>query len=528
MIMEILRGDNMSYLNSQIIIAKTIKNDRNYTNVYDGDMLAVVNSAGHFVASSSTYSFIRDDGSISTDFSYSQALQCNYVAFQNPDYANRWFFGWIDHIEYKGERNIRIHYTIDYWSTWYNSLVKNPVFVEREHVALDSFGSHTLPEPVKPGMLINQNITNKYYTSFSIIVFWVPQQITSAEPGYAINNIYYTPVNVNRYDCSQSGLNNLFIDFSTGSLANSTVICVNVIPNNFIPVSAQTIKNIPPEMVTIEDTINFTLPQHINGYQPVNNKCFLYPYNMVSVNNGNSEKVLKYEKFSGIALLGGELIISGGIMPNGGASIYPIDYDGRSGKNVAESLTLGDFPMVAVPSDSYAAWLAQKSSGVVIQGILNTLTGAIAGGLKGGVAGAAAGGSMGLVGGVTNYISQEEAARTERDSITGTNNVDLDLINGLMGFSISQKCCRFDDIKRIDFFFSQFGYNVSETKTPNYTGREYWNYVKINGNAGYGEMPENAREEINRILNSGTTIWHNEANMGNYFVGGSKMENPTV
>ena len=157
-----------------------------------------------------------------------------------------------------------------------------------------------------------------------------------------------------------------------------------------------------------------------------------------------------------------------------------------------------------------------------------TLTGALAGGMKGGWVGAAVGAGAGLVGGITNYVAQEESARAERDSVIGTNNADLDMVNSLLGYSFSQKCCIADDAERIDRFFSQFGYNVSTVKVPNYNGRSHWNYVKINGNAGYGNMPEDARSVLNNILNKGVTIWHNEANLGNYFIGGTKMENPIV
>lgn len=512
--------------NSKIIIADNIRVDKDYINVFDGDMLTVVNS--HIVASANNFSFIRKNRRLKVNFTYAQCIRANYIAFQNPDYSNKWFFAWIDSVEYVGENTVEIEFTIDVFSTWWSSITRLPVFVEREHVLDDVFGVHTLPEPVKADMLLNQTVVNKFYTDFSIVVFYTYNQISSADLGYALNDIYFTPCEVNRYDCNQTGLAALQSDLAYGnSLNNANIIAINCIPNSFLPASARIIKNLPP-LDTETDSVIMPLPVNLNGYVPVNKKCFMYPYNMLTVNNGNIEKTYKYEKFTNLANTGAVFNISMGLLPNGAAAVYPFNYDGRSGANVAESLSLGDIPMVAFPIDSYGAWLAQKSSGTVIQGIMSTLTGAIAGGLKGGAVGAAIGAGAGLVGGVTNYIAQEEAARAEKDNITGTNNTDLDMVNSLMGFSFSQKCIKSDDAERIDRFFSQFGYNVSMVKQPNYIGRTYWNYVKINGSCGYGQLPEADREQINQILNKGTTIWHDHSTLGNYFAGGTKMENPVI
>ena len=515
---------------STIIVARNMKMDRDYVNVLsvsDAAMLSAVQA--NAVQTATNYTFIREErNTVKVNMDYASVITCNYMAFQNPDYSNKWFFAWIDSVEYVGENTVRIRFTVDIWSTWHNSMNWWPVFVEREHVNDDTFGLHTLPEPVRADLMISQHTNNRFWTAYSIIVFYTNAQVSSADLGYDINHMYCSPSQVNRYDCSQAGIGALQADLATGgSLATANIISMSVVPNAIIPASQRTVKAIA-ETQTTDYTVNFTLPVELDGYVPVNRKCFLHPYNYLSVNNGNIEKVYKYEKFNNILSAQIELNITGGIMPNGAATLYPQDYDGKTGSNVAESLSIGDFPMIVYPIDSYAAWLAQKSGGTVIQGIMSTLTGALAGGLKGGLPGAAIGAGAGLVGGVTNYISQEESARAEKDHVTGTNNVNVDMVNSLMGYSFCQKCAVADDAARIDHFFSQFGYNVSEVKTPNYTGRTYWNYVKINGSAGYGALPESAREEINRILNKGTTLWHSHSTMGNYYAGGTKMQNPAI
>ena len=75
--------------NGKIIIAKDIKLDKRYKEVLnfsESDMLNLVNT--NKVADATNYSFIREKGVISVNFSYSDCLKCNYMAFQNTDYSH--------------------------------------------------------------------------------------------------------------------------------------------------------------------------------------------------------------------------------------------------------------------------------------------------------------------------------------------------------------------------------------------------------------------------------------------------------
>lgn len=68
----------------------------------------------------------------------------------------------------------------------------------------------------------------------------------------------------------------------------------------------------------------------------------------------------------------------------------------------------------------------------------------------------------------------------------------------------------------IDNYFSMFGYKTNQVKIPNTTGRLSWNYVKTVGCDVQGSIPQYATEAINAIFNTGITIWHNPAWVGDY------------
>ena len=147
----------MSTLQSKIRICKGIKLDKEYNNVVNytvANLLALCESQDHLVASANDYSFIRARGTISTNFTYSDCLKCNYMAFQNKDYDNKWFFAFIDDVKFISDGCTEIEYTVDAWSTFYNDLTIDNCFVIREHTNNDAIGANTIPENLDVGQVI--------------------------------------------------------------------------------------------------------------------------------------------------------------------------------------------------------------------------------------------------------------------------------------------------------------------------------------------------------------------------------------
>ena len=141
----------MSQRNSKIILCKNINIDREYKNVTDyttNHMLALCRSSDHLIRELSDYSFVRVENRnrINTDFTYSECIQANYIAIQNPDFSNKWFFAFIDKVEYNSEVATIINFTIDAWTTWFDDWNPRTCLVLREHVNDDTIGLHTFPE----------------------------------------------------------------------------------------------------------------------------------------------------------------------------------------------------------------------------------------------------------------------------------------------------------------------------------------------------------------------------------------------
>ena len=158
--------------NSELILCSNIRLDRAYSNVIDyseSDMLSLCRT--NKIAGDNNYQFIRDNGYLFTSIPYGTALQGNYIAFQNPDYSNKWFFGFVDDVKYEGENCTRINYTIDQFSTWFRDLTLNDCLVVREHTNDDTIGSNTIEESINTGEMISEDETkDSSFNDFALII----------------------------------------------------------------------------------------------------------------------------------------------------------------------------------------------------------------------------------------------------------------------------------------------------------------------------------------------------------------------
>lgn len=72
----------------------------------------------------------------------------NYLMFQNTSFGNRWFYAFVTQVNYVNNKTTELVYEIDVMQTYLFDVTLKPCFVEREHVSDDTFGKHTLPEPI--------------------------------------------------------------------------------------------------------------------------------------------------------------------------------------------------------------------------------------------------------------------------------------------------------------------------------------------------------------------------------------------
>lgn len=531
----------MTTLNSEIILCKGIRMDKQYVNVLSykqSKMLELCRSNTHLVASKDDYSFIRNTGGIKTSFTYNQCLQANYIAFQNKDYSNKWFFAFIDEVIFRGENNTEIRYTVDAWSTWYDNWTKKNCFINRQHVLNDTIGSNLVDENLNVGEVIErsstettelgtewcvaiestynpdtkQDYTGSYVqqgTPRAVPIFVIPRVEWEGSTFFPINKLenflnYVNTKNkiesiINIYIIPQS-LVTLGIHYNAGEGANA-----------FDFYSLEANQDTPPAI-----SKSITKNTSFDDFTPKNMKVYTYPYNYLEVtNNIGNINIYKYENFSTNNM---QFDIEGVICCGCSIRLVPKNYKGST-KNYDEIVPLAKYPPCAWTNDAYTNWLTQNAVNIQSQflslgastvgSVANIAMGNVAGGITGGLSVAQQ--TLGIIG---EFRKADMLSNVQH----GENSGDVNFAFRKNTFTFKKMSAKTEYLKIIDDYFTRFGYAIKKIDNPHLTGRRNWNYIEIgsNENIGYGDVPSSYMTEINNACRKGVTIWHNHENLGDY------------
>ena len=77
-----------------------------------------------------------------------EAVQCNYLYFQNTSFENKTFYAFITGWEYINNVTTEITYELDVMQTFWFDIDLKACFVEREHSLTDVAGANTVPENI--------------------------------------------------------------------------------------------------------------------------------------------------------------------------------------------------------------------------------------------------------------------------------------------------------------------------------------------------------------------------------------------
>ena len=512
--------------------------------------------------------FQRKDGTIRWPGSMEDILEYNYCMYRNKSHGNKWFYAFIENMEYISDSMTAIKIKTDVWQTWQFSINWKRSFVEREHVSDDTFGLHTLEEGLNPGEYFAQAVADYNYTSGALCVAVqcsdLPDDVLDHEldgPGDTIRHrsriyngipnglymlVFAGGITNPDYTELYESLNG-FLKWMDSDGKGEGVVAMYIMPASFI---SSYLTNPPTYFEKSNGTQGFSayvLDQttspfdlgsrtmyknpHFQGYYPKNNKCLCYPYNYLLIsNNGGNDFVYHWEDFVESGTIGTAKFKAYGVLSQGcDIKFVPTNYKNTlNNDGYIWSINGQKLPIVSWKSDYYLNWQAShgwnavnnsiehlekrqspeyKSANNVsgIESVGNLLT------------------DMGnyvgkFLGAIHETISgQDYQAQITPDQAKGNAGTgDLNFSMGKACFTTYFMCCKREKIEIIDQYFSMYGYLVNSVKIPNITGRTNWNYVKTIGCNITGDIPQADLQEIKAIFNNGTTIWHNPSTFLDY------------
>lgn len=453
---------------------------------------------------------------------------CNYIMFKNTSYGSKWFYAFIDSVDYINDNATEINYTIDVMQTWYFDYELGSCYVEREHSLTDNIGENLVPENIDTGDLIPQNSWEFVYPTsiepsgimYELVAFYVPNnskgyisgsRIESGETIYEITpcksgNTYNigTIVNGIYMGCKFWGIplmlgldinetreeiDNLIATI-LGTDVGGSIVNIVQLPFNlwadWLTNGGATATRDSNQYMTRR---NYT-PTHNAYYTPKNNKMNTYPFKSIVVsNNAGQTATFKWEYFTAQSSTQKQATfkITGVPVMSPELMCYPYNYRGIT-DDYESGLVLTDFPTPPWSEDSFAKWWTQNkdayitslvSTAVLAIGavIATVATGGAAAGAAAGAAGAGltgaqtatiVGTSLGAGSKIANSIGSFTTAKNTPDQISGQAGVSsLRTVQNRIGFKFYDMGVERDKAKVIDGYFSMFGYAVKQVKVPN-------------------------------------------------------------
>ena len=308
----------------------------------------------------------------------------------------------------------------------------------------------------------------------------------------------------------------------------------------------------------IETSISFSTT--FGSYTPKNKKTLGYPYNYYTVdNNSNDKKVYKPQFFDNPETNNINFKYFGSIH-YGEIWCYPLYYYTKTNEVQQQVYGLSKKVGVELPyiNDSYNNWLANSTISrnlAIGQHKINSMIN-IVGGTFGGdneletntydtgkvkrigknagepkmkteILGSgelmlnavkSTGKAMGKSYNFISNLAQQKAQMAEiPTTLAGSFDENLGYIIDINGFTISRVRVTNAVAKRIDDYFSVYGYKIMDWQVPKLKVRSKWTFIKTAGcTIKPNNIPTQFEDAINQIFDNGITFWNDTANFMNY------------
>ena len=482
-----------------------------YTHVCDVANLSNILTGTPLIKTVSDYTYIRKDSTINVSVNMDDLIGANYVMYKNASHENKWFYAFIESMEYKSDLATAVKIRTDVYQTWRDVLTVPSCFVVREHVNSDTVGLHTVEENLETGDYIRNTTTVEAGLDNLAIVIAVSEEETATDivSGGMYNGVYS---GVKFYGSTNPAAITKKLTAYNDKGKAEAVLSVFMCPNYFVGVSHQT----DVEAVAtsaIGSFLNVTGPARpatLDGYTPRNNKLLTYPYQFLYAhNNSGGAGVYKYELMNGTPAFS----VFGTVAPNPVFKMIPTNMKTHSGSgnDQDQGLTIGGFPLCAWITDPYKNWIAQNAGSTAL-GLVGGV-GALIGGAVTGGATVAVGGALAVLG----QLAQQEHRKIQPNQANGQiNSGSANTAVTWNDFFLYGKSIRAEYARIIDEYFDMYGYKIARVKVPNLSGRSSWNYVKTIDCIVKGGIPESDKQQLQKMFNNGVTIWHSFTNFGDY------------
>lgn len=480
-------------------------------------------------------------------------FRSSYMMFKNTNFENKWFYAFVDKVEYINNNTVTVRYHIDVVQTWLIDFKDafNDCLIDREHTTNDTFGSNLVPENLETGDYI---ISSPAVFDYTPAICVVTSEDTAGQymagnlvRGYGgVHSTYYSGLAYNYFQLTDANQVTAFLSALNSAGKIDEVVAIFMCAYEFRA------KDLSSQAATIDKTVTYKYGvkeclgdglEVDGGYTPRNKKLLTYPFNMLYVTNQQGgANALHFEYFSDPENI--VLRMFGNASTNPALLVWPMAYKGKP-ENFEEGVEVTGFPMCAWTYDTFRAWLAQNA-GIIQAGIGGLMAGWIGAASLGpaGMAMSVNGDPLGLVGSPQNVpmldgtvtqptqlninpsrgllaatlaaLGQMRDHSIKPDTNRGNGNGSLQYQSGNMTVMFCKKHIRPEFAKIIDNYFDMFGYTTHRVGKPNLAARPCYTFVRTVGCSIGANIPSDDCSLIQQLFDRGIRFWKATATFGSF------------
>lgn len=448
---------------------------------------------------------------------------CNYMAYQNRQFGSMWFFAFIHSVEYLGNNVCEVYFEIDVMQSFMWNYELRECFVLREHDCQngsqpDKIGDNLQAEALSNFTYKTSNFAKtNWFEEFSILALTAFSTHPFGSSSYfEFKKISGMPmagdITTFASDDYENIAEQIRVWVSGGALEG--IVSLTLFPSMF----ATSLEN--------EKTRTFTenRPADVDGYIPVNNKLFTYPYTFLIVDCGNNSATYRYEFFDENQAILFSCTGCEGALPQ--IRITPLNYNNAI-REGTDTLIMTNFPQLFMAGNNFANWIGQNGTSVLFQGAIDLATLAI--GAASGTPTAITSGATGLAKEITGLLHATNLPATAKT--TGSSNSAF--VTGDMNIYFKRTQINAEAARVADDYFTQYGYATNKVKIPNIRWYDrcrpdfnylqcremsfHWEEYKDPQGEGKGtSVPQKYMKKIVEIYQKGITFWKNPEKVGRY------------
>ena len=536
----------MAYVvpNSTVVLLKNISLTPNYENTvdYDNATEQYNDMYAHKLAQWDRCTYVgknKQQGTIRLESTQGLLMQqATYMMFKNTNYENKWFYAFVTDVTWVNNVTWEVSFVLDVMQTYYFDFTYEKCLIERQHVTDDSIGANLIEENLEIGEYVVEGATHidEFQNTHTCVATTLNQGGSQWDPestDYPTSVIDGVNYGCKIYKFLTKEKFGKFIKQANDDGVTDQIIDIYEVPDFATGDEVSQTGSLEISVThSISKSIDKPYANFANQYVPKNNKLYTYPFKYLKATNhtGNIANY-RYENFSDNDC---NFEVHCTITPNPEGYIYPNNYLNFADA-VDEGISINDFPKGGYVSDQYKAWLAQTANSRTLQmlgigasavvGVAGLMTGAggmmLANATTMTTAQATAFGA-GVAGLASSFKQASNLYAQKKDRLVNSQQATGNKSNAVVHemnyhyIALYRMCIKPYFAKKIDDYFTKYGYAINELGYPNPKARPHFTFIKTVGCDVKASLPSQLVEQINSIHDNGITFWKSLDEIGNY------------